>query len=116
MSVRWRATTWPSTCSLETNLTDRLGISLAVRHEDYSDFGTTTSGSLAGRFDFTDTLRPARQRLDRLPRAVAGQQYYSYTSSLYFGAGNSLGLPPGIYNTGLVRSTARSRRCSAASR
>nr|WP_266160853.1 TonB-dependent receptor [Dyella silvatica] len=88
--------------SLETNLTDRLGTSLAVRHENYSDFGSTTSGSLAGRFDFTDrfALRASASTGFRAPSLA--QQFYSYTSSLYYGTGNSLGLPPGIYNTGLV--------------
>jgi len=88
--------------SLESNLTDRLGTSVAVRHEDYSDFGNTTSGSLAGRFDFTDrfALRGSASTGFRAPSLA--QQHYSYTSSLYYGAGNSLHLPPGIYNTGLV--------------
>ena len=91
--------------SLETNLTDRLGTSLAVRHEDYSDFGTTTSGSLAGRFDFTNrfAIRASASTGFRAPSLA--QQYYSYTSSLYYGPGNSLGLPADIYNTGLVAST-----------
>jgi iron complex outermembrane receptor protein len=91
--------------SLETNLTDRLGTSLAVRHEDYSDFGTTTSGSLAGRFDVTDrfAIRASASTGFRAPSLA--QQYYSYTSSLYYGPGNSLGLPADIYNTGLVAST-----------
>ncbi|WP_114241076.1 TonB-dependent siderophore receptor [Dyella sp. C9] len=88
--------------SLETNLTDRFSTSLAARHEDYNDFGNTTSGSLAGRFDFTDrfALRGSASTGFRAPSLA--QQHYSYTSSLYYGAGNSLGLPAGIYNTGLV--------------
>jgi iron complex outermembrane receptor protein len=88
--------------SLETNLTDRFATSLALRHEDYSDFGNTTSGSLAGRFDFTDrfALRGSASTGFRAPSLA--QQHYSYTSSLYYGTGNSLGLPAGIYNTGLV--------------
>ncbi|WP_158879736.1 TonB-dependent receptor [Rhodanobacter sp. L36] len=87
---------------LETNLTDKLGVSAAVRHENYSDFGSTTSGSLAGRFDFTDTfaLRASASTGFRAPSLA--QQFYSSTSSLYYGAGNSLGLAPGIYNSGLV--------------
>jgi len=91
--------------SLETNLTDRLGTSLAVRHEDYSDFGTTTTGSLSARFDFTDSfaLRGSASTGFRAP--ALAQQYYSYTSSTYQGPGNSLGLTPGIYNTALVSST-----------
>ena len=88
--------------SLETNLTDRFGTSLALRHEDYTDFGNTTSGALAGRFDFTSSfaLRGSISTGFRAPSLA--QQHYAYTSSLYYGAGNSLGLPPGIYNTGLV--------------
>ena len=64
-----------------------------------------TSGSLAGRFDFTDrfALRASASTGFRAPSLA--QQYYSYTSSLYYGPGNSLGLPPDIYNTGLVAST-----------
>jgi len=87
---------------LETNLTDRLGVSLAARHEDYSDFGTTTSGALSARFDFTDTfaLRGSVSTGFRAP--TLGQQHYSETTSASFGAGNSLGLPPGIYLRGLV--------------
>ena len=93
--------------SLETNLTDKLGTSLAVRHEDYNDFGTTTSGALAGRFDFTDrfALRGSASTGFRAPSLA--QQNYSYISSLFFGAGNSLGLPQGIYNTGIVPSTSK---------
>ena len=91
--------------SLETNLTDKLGTSVAVRHEDYNDFGTTTSGALALRYDFTDrfALRGSASTGFRAPSLA--QQYYSYVSSLYYGAGNSLGLPAGIYNTGIVPST-----------
>jgi iron complex outermembrane receptor protein len=93
--------------SLETNLTDKLGTSLAVRHEDYNDFGTTTSGALALRYDFTDrfALRGSASTGFRAPSLA--QQNYSYISSLFFGAGNSLGLPQGIYNTGIVPSTSK---------
>jgi iron complex outermembrane receptor protein len=92
--------------SLETNLTDRLGTSVAVRHEDYSDFGNTTSGSLAARFDFTDrfALRGSASTGFRAPSLA--QQFYAYTQSLYYGPGNApTGLAPGIYNTGLVPAT-----------
>ncbi|HEY1589618.1 MAG TPA: TonB-dependent receptor, partial [Rhodanobacter sp.] len=87
---------------LETNLTDKLGVSAAVRHEHYNDFGNTTSGSLAGRFDFTDTfaLRASVSTGFRAPSL--GQQYFSQTSSLFYATGNSAGLPAGIYNSGLV--------------
>jgi iron complex outermembrane receptor protein len=92
---------------LETNLTDKLGASLAARHEDYSDFGNTTSGSLSLRYDFTDSfaLRGTAGTGFRAPSL--GQEYFSQTSSLYYGAGNSAGLPAGIYNSGLVPATSQ---------
>ena len=87
---------------LETNLTDKLAVSAAARHEHYNDFGDTTSGSLAGRFDFTNTfaLRGSVSTGFRAPSL--GQEYFSQTSSLFFANGNSAGLPAGIYNAGLV--------------
>ncbi|MDO1527753.1 TonB-dependent receptor [Fulvimonas sp. R45] len=86
----------------ETNLTDKLGGSLAVRHEDYSDFGSTTSGALATRYDFTDrfALRGSASTGFRAPSL--GQEYFSQISSLYYAAGTLPGLPAGIYNRGLV--------------
>lgn len=87
---------------LETNLTEKLGVSLAARHEDYSDFGTANSAALSGRFDFTDSfaLRGTVSTGFRAP--TLGQQFYSETASGFFGEGNSLGLPPGPYLRGLV--------------
>ena len=88
--------------SLETNLTDRFAVSLSGRHENYTDFGSTTSGALSGRFDFTDTfaLRGSASTGFRAPSV--GQQHYSTTTSTFRGIGNSLGLPEGIYNNSLV--------------
>lgn len=87
---------------LETNLTDKLSGSLAARHEDYSDFGSTTSGALALRYDFVDgfALRGSVSTGFRAP--TLGQQHYNAVTSTAQGAGNSLGLPPGIYLSGLV--------------
>lgn len=41
---------------LETRLTERFKIALAARSEDYSDFGTTTNGRLALRYELTPSL------------------------------------------------------------
>ncbi|WP_347262601.1 TonB-dependent receptor [Rudaea sp.] len=87
---------------LETNLTDKLSGSLAGRHEDYSDFGSTTSGALSLRYDFTEAfaLRGSLSTGFRAP--TLGQQHYNAVTSTAQGVGNSLGLPPGIYLSGLV--------------
>ena len=87
---------------LETNLTDKLGVKAAVRHEHYSDFGNTTAGSLAGRFDFTDSFAIRGSASTGFRAPSLGQEYFSQTSSLFFANGNSAGLPVGIYNAGLV--------------
>lgn len=66
---------------VETNLTDRFSVSAAARHEHYSDFGGTTSGSLSGRFDFTPrvALRGTVGTGFRAPTLV--QQHYADISS-----------------------------------
>ncbi|MGC1550738.1 MAG: TonB-dependent receptor [Rhodanobacter sp.] len=89
--------------SLETNLTDKLSASAAVRHEDYNDFGSTTSGSLAARFDFTDrvALRASASTGFRAPSLA--QQDYSQIGSLYLTPSNAgPGVAPGVYQTGLL--------------
>ena len=89
--------------SLETNLTDKLGASVAVRHEDYNDFGSTTSGSLAARYDFTDrfALRASASTGFRAPSLA--QEDYSQIGSLYLTPSNAgPGVAPGIYQTGLL--------------
>ncbi len=89
--------------SLETNLTDKLGASVAVRHEDYNDFGSTTSGSLAARYDFTDrfALRASASTGFRAPSLA--QEDYSQIGSLYLTPSNAgPGIAPGIYQTGLL--------------
>jgi iron complex outermembrane receptor protein len=86
--------------SLETNLTDKLGVSLAARHEHYSDFGNTTSGALSARYDFTDkvALRGTVSNGFRAPSLA--QQDYSATSTTYQGTNGTL--PAGLYQTGIL--------------
>ncbi len=66
---------------LEANLTDKLLGSIAVRAEDYSDFGSNLSGKLALRYDFTDNfaLRGSVQNGFRAPSLQ--QQYFATTST-----------------------------------
>jgi iron complex outermembrane receptor protein len=87
---------------LEGNITDRLSTSIAVRHEDYSDFGTNLSYALSGRYDFDNgfALRGTVSTGFRAPGL--GQQHGSATTSVSYPEGNSLGLPEGIYLRGLV--------------
>ena len=66
---------------LEANLTEKFLGSVAVRFEDYSDFGNNVSGKLAGRYDFTESfaLRGSVQNGFRAPSLQ--QQYFATTST-----------------------------------
>jgi iron complex outermembrane recepter protein len=89
--------------SLETNLTDKLGTSFSVRHEDYNDFGNTVSGALAARYDFTDrfALRASASTGFRAPSLA--QEDYSQVGSLYLTPSSAgPGIAPGVYQTGLL--------------
>ncbi len=70
---------------LEANLTEKLLGSVAVRAEDYSDFGSNVTGKLALRYDFTDAfaLRAAAQTGFRAPSPQ--QQFYTATSTNFIG-------------------------------
>lgn len=66
---------------LEAEITERLLASVALRGEDYSDFGSNLSGKLAWRYDFSDAfaLRGSIQNGFRAPSPQ--QQYFTATST-----------------------------------
>jgi len=66
---------------LEANVTERLLASVALRAEDYSDFGSNLSGKLAARYDFNPSfaLRGSVQNGFRAPSLQ--QQYFATTST-----------------------------------
>ncbi|KAF1029086.1 MAG: Ferric enterobactin receptor [Pseudomonas sp.] len=76
---------WAQYLDLETNFTEKLSASAAVRHEDYSDFGSNVSGSLAARYEFTPqvALRGSISNGFRAPSLA--QQNFTYTSSQLIG-------------------------------
>lgn len=67
---------------LEADLTDQFSASAAARYEDYSDFGSETSGKLAGRYAFNDAvaLRATVSSGFRAPSLA--QQGYQAVSSI----------------------------------
>jgi len=66
---------------LETDFSERLSASLAARHEDYSDFGSTTSGKLSARYAASDAfaLRGTVSTGFRAPSLA--QQFYATTAT-----------------------------------
>jgi len=69
----------------EANVTDALLVSAALRGESYSDFGETTTGKLAARYDFNDAfgIRGSIQNGFRAPSLQ--QQNFATTSTNFIG-------------------------------
>ena len=67
---------------LEADFTDRFSAGLAGRYEDYSDFGSETSGKLSARYAFSDAvaLRGTVSSGFRAP-SLAQQNYQAVTST-----------------------------------
>ncbi len=72
----------------EAKLTQRFLLGAAVRFEDYSDFGNTTTGKLSARFDATEkfAIRGTLSTGFRAPGVQ--QQFYSQVSTNFDTAGN----------------------------
>ena len=75
---------------LETDFNDRLSGGFAVRHENFSDFGGTTSWKLSGRYGFNDTvaLRATASTGFRAPSLQ--QEWYSSTAINFVNNGTTL--------------------------
>ncbi len=71
---------------LETNFTEKLSASAAVRHEDYSDFGSNVSGSLSARYDFTPQVAVRGSISNGFRAPSLAQQNFTYTSSQLIGS------------------------------
>ncbi len=69
----------------EANLTEKLSAGVAARYEDYSDFGSTTSGKLSARYAFTDAvaLRGSVSNGFRAPSLQ--QQFFQSTATNFIG-------------------------------
>ncbi|WP_419317240.1 TonB-dependent receptor plug domain-containing protein [Caulobacter sp. ErkDOM-E] len=77
---------------LESRLTERFTASAALRYEDYSDFGATTTGKLAARFELADGLA-VRGAASTGFRAPALQQQFFTTTSTNFIIINGVSTP-----------------------
>lgn len=77
---------------LESRLTERFTASAAVRYEDYSDFGATTTGKLAARYELADGLA-VRGAVSTGFRAPALQQQFFTTTSTNFIIINGVSTP-----------------------
>jgi iron complex outermembrane receptor protein len=68
---------------LESDITDRLLVSTAVRYENYSDFGSSVAGKLVGRYKITNALA-LRGGVNRGFRAPSlHQRFFSSVSTQF---------------------------------
>jgi len=70
---------------LEANVTEKFLASVALRAENYSDFGSNMTGKVAGRYDVSDdfAIRGSIQNGFRAPSLQ--QQYFTTTSTNFIG-------------------------------
>ena len=61
---------------LEADLTEKFSAGLAGRYEDYSDFGSETSGKLSARYAFTDQVALRGTVASGFRAPALSQQYY----------------------------------------
>ncbi len=72
---------WSAYVDVEGKLTEQFTASAAVRFEDYSDFGSKTTGKVSARYDFDEhiALRGAVSSGFKAP--ALQQQFFTYTST-----------------------------------
>ncbi len=85
---------WGLYTDVESQVTDRLLLTGALRYEDYSDFGNTTNWKVSGRFDATESfaLRAAANTGFRAPSMQ--QQFFNSISTQFVSRPGSAELFP----------------------
>lgn len=68
---------------LEADLTERLSTGVAVRYEDYSDFGSQTSGKLSARYGISDTVALRGTVASGFRAPSLSQQHFQTTSTTF---------------------------------
>ena len=71
--------------SLEGDLTDKFSFGAAARHENYSDFGNTTTGKLSGRYAFSDAVALRATASTGFHAPALQQQYFQSTATNFIG-------------------------------
>lgn len=66
---------------LDLQPTSRFGLALAVRYEDYEDFGETTDGKVSARFEVSPALAVRGTASTGFKAPTPGLSYYTRTSS-----------------------------------
>ena len=74
---------WAVYADLEADFTRQFSAGAAVRHEDYSDFGSQTSGKLSGRFEFSEAAALRGTVASGFRAPSLSQQFFQTTSTTF---------------------------------
>ena len=66
---------------LDLPVTDAFGVDIAVRYENYSDFGSKTTGKISGRYDFNEMIAVRGTAATGFRAPALQQQYFTATST-----------------------------------
>ena len=83
---------WSGYVDLEGEVAEGLTLGAAVRYEDYSDFGSKTTGKLSARFDFSDAFAVRGSVSKGFKAPALQQQFFTYTSTNNTLVGNTFQL------------------------
>jgi len=70
---------------IEADITNRLTLSAAARYENYSDFGDTLNGRIAGRFEVTDALALRGSVSTGFRAPSLHQSFFTSTATVFTG-------------------------------
>ena len=91
----WDSDSWATYLDLETEITDKLSGAMAMRYENFEEYGTTLDWKFSARYDFTDTfaLRATANTGFRAP--TPGQVHTLNVTTTADSSGNLI--PSGTY-------------------
>jgi iron complex outermembrane receptor protein len=72
---------WSAYIDAEGKLTEALSFDIAARFEDYSDFGSKTTGKIAGRYDFSESFGLRGAVSSGVKSPALQQQFFTYVST-----------------------------------
>lgn len=71
---------------VEADVLERLTLGAAVRYENYSDFGETTNGKIAARYEFSDAFSMRGTASTGFKAPTAGQLFTTDITSVFLGS------------------------------
>lgn len=81
----WSRASWAAYMDFEADVTERFLLAIALRYEDFEDFGSTSNGKLALRFQATDILAVRASASTGFRAPTPGQSNFTRLTTVLFG-------------------------------